>query len=147
MKAKERYFKNRNMLLNYVEQSNSLELKQFVDSMLMVERCNENRPKAKLSISIGKAEFENGKLIKFYSNLGSRTDNPTVFVDAFKNEPLIAIQDGFYRDDTIFLINLTDISNLQIHKCTNSETATYLFCTFHAMHNNQDYMINLKVTK
>lgn len=147
MKAKQRYFSNREKLINYVEQSNSPELKKFVDTLLLLERCNENRPQAKLSISIGKAEFENGKLIKFFSNLSSRTDDPTVFVDAFKNEPLIAIQDGFYRDDTIFLINLTDISNLQIHKCTNSETTTYLFCTFHSKYNNQDYMIHLKVTK
>lgn len=147
MKPKEKYFHNREKLINYVEQSNSPELKQFVDSMLMVERCNENRPKAKLSISIGKAEFENGKLIKFYSNLSSRTDDPTIFIDSYKNEPLIEIEDGFYRDDNIVVINLTDISNLQIHKCTNSETATYLFCTFHSKYNNLDYMIYLKVTK
>lgn len=147
MKPKEKYFHNREKLINYVDQSNSPELKQFVDTLLQLERCNENRPQAKLSISIGKAEFENGKLIKFFSNLSSRTDDPTVFVDAFKNEPLIAIQDGFYRDDTIFLINLTDISNLQIHKCTNSETATYFDCTFHSKYNNQDYSINLIVTK
>lgn len=147
MKPKEKYFKNREKLLNYVEQSKSPELKQFVDSMLMVERCNENRPKAKLTISIGKAEYQNGEFDRFISNLSSRTNDPTVFVDSYKNEPLIAIQDGFYRDDTIFLINLTDISNLQIHKCTNSETTTYLFCTFHSKYNNQDYMIHLKVTK
>ena len=147
MKPKEKYFHNREKLINYVEQSNSPELKQFIDNLMVFERLKENRPKAKLSISIGKAEYNNGKLIKFCSNLSSRTDNPTVFVYAYKNEPLIEIQDGLYRDDNIVVINLTDISNLQIHVCTNSETATYLFCTFHSAHNNLDYMINLKVEK
>ena len=147
MKPKEKYFKNREKLLNYVEQSKSPELKKFVDTLLMLERCNENRPKAKLSISIGKAEFENGKLIKFYSNLGSQTDDPTVFIDSYKNEPIIEIEDGFYRDDNIVVINLTDITDLQIIKHTSSETATYLFCTLHSAHNNLDYMIYLKVEK
>lgn len=146
MKAKEKYFKNRSMLLNYVEQSNTPELKKFVDSMLMVERCNENAPKAKLSISIGKAEFENGEFDRFIPNLESRTDNPTVFVDSYKNEPLIAIQDRQYHNDTITVINLTDITDLQINEST-SETAKYLFCTFHAVHINLDYMINLNITK
>lgn len=146
MKAKEIYFNNREKLLNYVEQSNSPKLKQFVDVLLMLERWRENRPKAKLSISIGKAEFENGKLIKFYSNLSSRTDNPTVFVDAYKNEPLIAIEDGSHHNETITVINLTDITDLQINEST-IETATYFDCTFHSAHNNLDYQIYLKVAK
>lgn len=146
MKAKDRYFKNRNMLLNYVEQSNSPELKQFVDTMLVFERWKENRPKAILTISIGKALYNNGKFDKFISDLNSRTDDPSVLVSSFGNEPMILIQDRL-QNISIASINLTDINNLQIKECTNSETATYLFCTFHAMHNNQDYMINLKVTK
>lgn len=148
MKAKERYFKNRNMLLNYVEQSNNPELKQFVDSLLMLECCNENRPKSKLTISIGKAEYQNGEFYRFFPNLDSRTNEPTVFIDSYKNEPLIAIWDRSYKNnDTIALFNLTDITDLKIKDCTNSETATYLFCTFHSVHINLDYMIYLKVTK
>lgn len=147
MKPKEKYFHNREKLINYVEQSNSPELKQFVDTLLVFERLKENRPKAKLLISIGKAEFENGKFDRFISNLESRTDDPTIFIDSYKNEPLIEIQDGLYRDDNIVVINLTDITDLKIIKHTNSETATYLFCTFHSKYNNQDYMIYLKVTK
>lgn len=148
MKAKEIYFHNREKLLNYVEQSNSPELKKFVDVLLMIERCNENRPKAKLSISIGKAEYQNGEFYRFISNLSSRTNDPTVFVDSYKNEPLIAIWDRqYYNNDTIALFNLTDITDLKIKECTNSETATYLFCTFHSVHINLDYMIILRITK
>lgn len=146
MKAKTIYFSNREKLLNYVEQSKSPELKQFIDNLLVFERWKENRPQAKLSIDIGKAEFENGKLIKFYSNLSSRTDNPTVFIDSFDNVPLIAIQDESYHNDTIALLDLTDITDLKINEST-IETATYFDCTFHSSHNNLDYMIYLKVTK
>lgn len=147
MKPKEKYFHNREKLINYVEQSNSPELKKFVDVLLMIERCNENRPKAKLSISIGKAEYQNGEFDRFISNLESRTDDPTIFIDSYKNEPIIEIEDGFFRDNTIVVINLTDITDLQIIKHTSSETATYLFCTLHSAHNNLDYMIYLKVEK
>ncbi len=146
MKPKEKYFHNREKLINYVEQSKSPELKKFVDTLLMLERWRENRPQAKLSIDIGKAEFENGKLIKFYSDLSSRTDNPTVFVDAYKNEPLIAIQDGSHHNETIVLVNLTDITDLKVDK-QHTETAIYFACTFHSKYNNQDYSIYLKVTK
>ena len=146
MKAKEIYFKNREKLLNYVEQSNKPELKQLIDNLLVLERWKENRPKSKLSISIGKAEFKDGKLIKFYSNLGSQTDDPTVFVDSFDNVPLIAIEDGSYHNDTIALLDLTDITDLKINEST-IETATYFDCTFHSSHNNLDYMIYLKVEK
>lgn len=147
MKAEKIYFNNREKLLNYVEQSNNPELKQFIDNLLVFERWKENRPQAKLLISIGKAEFENGKFDRFIPNLESRTDDPTIFIDSYKNEPLIEIEDGFYRDDTIVVINLTDITDLQIIKHTSSETATYLFCTLHSAHNNLDYMIYLKVEK
>ena len=148
MKPKEKYFHNREKLLNYVDHSNNPELKQFVDTMLMLECCNENRPQAKLSIGIGKAEFENGKLIKFFSNLSSRTDDPTVFVDSYKNEPLFAIWDRQYlNNDTVALFNLTDITDLKIKECINSETTTYLFCTFHSVHINLDYLIMLRITK
>lgn len=147
MKAKDRYFKNRNMLLNYVEQSNTPELKQFIDSMLMVERCNENTPKARLELSIGKAEYKNGEFVKFISNLNSRTDYPSVFVSAVDNEPQIIIQDRLYHNASIALINLTDINNLHINKSKNSETYLYISCTFHSLHNNIDYNISLEVTK
>lgn len=148
MKAEKIYFHNREKLLNYVEQSKSPELKQFVDTLLMLERWKENRPKAKLTISIGKAEYQNGEFDRFISNLSSRTNDPTVFVDSYKNEPLIAIWDRQYcNNDTIALFNLTDITDLKIKECTNSETATYLFCTFHSLHNNLDYMIILRITK
>lgn len=148
MKAKDRYFKNRNMLINYVEQSNSPELKQLVDVLLMLECCNENRPKSKLTISIGKAEYQNDEFYRFLPNLSSRTDAPSVFVDTFRNEPLIEIRDRSYKNnDTIALFNLTDITDLKIKECTNNETATYLFCTFHSIHNNLDYMLILRITK
>lgn len=148
MKAKDRYFKNRNMLINYVEQSNNSELQQFVDTLLMLEVWNENRPKAKLTISIGKAEYKNGEFYRFFPNLDSRTNDPTVFVDSYKNDPLIAIWDRQYcNNDTIAMFNLTDITDLNIKECINSETATYLFCTFHAVHINLDYMIILRITK
>lgn len=148
MKAKDRYFKNREKLINYVDRSNSPELKQFVDVLLMIERCKENPPKARLSISIGKAEFKDGEFYRFFSNLDSRTDAPSVFIDSYKNEPLIAIWDRSYKNnDTIALFNLTDITDLKIKDCTNSETATHLFCTFHSVHNNLDYMIILRTTK
>lgn len=146
MKAKEIYFKNREKLLNYVEQSNSPELKQFIDYLLQLERFNENRPKARLSISIGKALYQSGEFYGFIPNLKSRTDNPTVFVDAYKNEPLIEIEDGFYRDDTIALFNLTDITDLKVDK-RHTETAIYFACTFHSKYNNLDYSIYLKVEK
>lgn len=148
MKVKDRYFKNREKLINYVDQSNSPELKKFVDVLLMIERYKENPPKARLSISIGKAEFKDGEFYRFFSNLDSRTTEPTVFVDSYKNEPLIAIWDRQYcNNDTIALLNLTDITDLKIKECTNSETATYLFCTFHSVHINLDYMLILRITK
>lgn len=142
MKAKEIYLKHRNMLLNYVEQSNSPELKQFVDTLLTLERWKENRPKAKLTISIGKAEFENDTLVKFFPILSSRTSDPTVFVLAFKNEPIIAIQDRLYGNDTITSINLTAVKNLKTEVC---ETEKYkkLFTSFTYLHN--DYNIHLTI--
>lgn len=146
MKAEKIYFNNREKLINYVEQSNKPELKQFIDTMLMFERWRENRPKAKLTISVGKAEFKNDTLIKFFSNLSSRTDNPTVFVNAYKNEPFILIEDRTYCNDTITSINLTDITDLKINEST-IETATYFDCTFHSVHNNLDYHIYSKIEK
>lgn len=146
MKAKEIYFNNREKLLNYVEQSNKPELKQFIDTMLMFERWRENKPKSRLSISIGKAEYRNGEFYRFLPNLSSRTDAPSVFVLASKNEPTIAIQDGSYCNDTIALFNLTDITDLKVDK-QQTETATYFSCTFHSVYNNLDYMIKLIITK
>lgn len=146
MKAKEIYFKHRNILLNYVEQSNSPELKQFVDTMLLFERWKENRPKVRLSISTGKAEFENDILIKFFPVLSNRTDNPTVFVNAYKNEPFILIEDRTYCNNAITSISLNDITDLKVDN-QQTKIATYFSCTFHSKYNNLDYMIKLIVTK
>lgn len=146
MKPKEKYFKNREKLINYVEQSKSPELKKFVDTLLMLERWKENRPKARLTISIGKAEFENDTLIKFFPILSSRTDDPTVFVNAYKNEPFILIEDRTYCNDTITSISLNDITDLKVDE-QQTKIATYFSCTFHSKYNNLDYMIKLIVTK
>lgn len=146
MKAKEIYFRNREKLINYVEQSNNSELKQFVDTLLMFERWKENRPKVRLSISAGKAEFENDILIRFFPVLSNRTDNPTVFVSAYKNEPFILIEDRTYYNDAITSINLTDVTDLKVDK-QHTEIATYIDCTFHSVYNNLDYMIKLIIAK
>lgn len=146
MKAKKIYFRNRNKLINYVEQSNSPELKQFVDTLLLFERWKENKPKAKLTISIGKVEYKNGKFYGFYPILSSRTDDPTVFVDSYKNEPFILIEDGTHCNDAITSISLTDITDLKVSK-QHTEIATYIDCTFHSKYNNLDYMINLIIAK
>lgn len=142
MKAREIYFRHRNMLINYVEQSNNPELKQFVDSLLTLERWKENKPKARLSIIIGKAEYKNGEFCGFIPYLASRTGDPTVFILASGNEPSIAIQDKQYSNDTITLFNLTAVKNLKTEVC---ETIKYkkLFISFTYLHN--DYNIHLTI--
>lgn len=142
MKAREIYFRNREKLINYVDQSNSPELKQFVDSLLMFERWKENRPKTRLTIIIGKSEYKNGEFYRFIPYLASRTDDPTVFVLAYGDEPSIAIQDKQYSNDTITLFNLTAVKNLKTEVC---KTIKYkkLFVSFTYLHN--DYNIHLTI--
>lgn len=144
IKAKERYLNNKTLLENFRNNA-SPEMQQFIDHLLMINKTDGNLPKARLSVDVGKKINEN----KFLSFLSTVTKKPYVAITSYQNkEPQIIFNNNNYRiRENLFLVNLTDISNLQIDKIKNDETSAYISCTFHLVHSNIDYQLSLTVNK